>query len=64
MFPAVMTLLLLLGAPDDPVGTGADDSVEAIEIRKEGGILVGGKFKSYNGHVSYGLGKTIAAKGF
>ena len=37
------------------VGTGADDSVEAIEIRKEGGILVGGKFKSYDGHISYGL---------
>ena len=25
MFPAVLTLLLLLGTPDDPVGTGADD---------------------------------------
>ena len=37
------------------VGTGADDSVEAIEIRKEGGILVGGKFKSYDGHISYCL---------
>ena len=36
-------------------GTGADDTVTAIELRQDGRILVGGGFRSYNGNVSYGL---------
>ena len=41
-------------------GTGADDTVTAIELRQDGRILIGGGFRSYNGNVSYGLAELNA----
>ena len=41
-------------------GTGADDTVTAIKLRKDGNILIGGGFRSYNGNVSFGLAELNA----
>lgn len=37
------------------VGTGADDTVTNLKLTNEGRVLVGGKFRSYNGYVSPSL---------